>query len=434
MKQSNFYFFRRTAIFLSVLVAMLLATVVTGSADEKAPTRKEPLDLSLYTETVDMLDSEGWKYEPAENGGVLTLHDFYLKGDHSLNYGAGLIYGDGTITIVLEGTNVIETTSSYFRPLMQSKGLAAKDVSWIIKESENKGSLEIRNGSGEIKEKNNPYGFSADDLTIESGAVTSDIEFCMIAGTFTLNGGSLTVTVPEEIENSYPVCTTEAEGSDVIINGGKLVIPQGDWGITAGESGAGDFVLNGGSVEVHSDMAAIFATDIKLKDGYLKASGKVRATRFAVDTSEYQGSGSARGSVNLDGSASVEYDPKAYKTYKWIEFPHEHSGAGNWIFDGDKHWKLCECGEKADVARHSLGEWTVVKEATSAVNGEKVRKCEICAFEEKEVIPVKAASGSDKTDTSAETGDRIELTVPLMLALLSAAGIGSVAVVRRKSS
>ena len=93
MKQSNFYFFRRTAIFLSVLVAMLLATVVTGSADEKAPTRKEPLDLSLYTETVDMLDSEGWKYEPAENGGVLTLHDFYLKGDHSLNYGAGLIYG-----------------------------------------------------------------------------------------------------------------------------------------------------------------------------------------------------------------------------------------------------------------------------------------------------------------------------------------------------
>ena len=49
------------------------------------------------------------------------------------------------------------------------------------------------------------------------------------------------------------------------------MIPQGDWGITAGESGAGDFVLNGGSVEVHSDMAAIFATDIKLKDGYLKA-------------------------------------------------------------------------------------------------------------------------------------------------------------------
>ena len=50
------------------------------------------------------------------------------------------------------------------------------------------------------------------------------------------------------------------------------------------------------------------------------------------------------------------------------------------------------------------------------------------------MIPVKAVSGSDKTDTSAETGDRIELTVPLMLALLSAAGIGSVAVVRRKSS
>lgn len=118
MKQWTFSCLRKSVLVLLMLLMALAFTVITVSADDKTPTRTDQLDLTQYTTTVDNLDSEGWKYEPSENGGTLTLHDFYLKGDHSLNYGAGLIRGKGTITIVLEGTNVIETTSNFYKYLI----------------------------------------------------------------------------------------------------------------------------------------------------------------------------------------------------------------------------------------------------------------------------------------------------------------------------
>ena len=90
-----------TALLLTL--AMLLALAVTASADEATPTRTENLNLSAYTEVTDMLDTEGWKYEPGQNGGTLTLRDFYLKGAHNADGFSGLLTGEGTVTIVLEG-------------------------------------------------------------------------------------------------------------------------------------------------------------------------------------------------------------------------------------------------------------------------------------------------------------------------------------------
>lgn len=435
MKQWTFSILRKSAAGLLMLLMLLAFTVITVSADEKTPTRTDQLDLRQYTQTEDRLETEGWKYEPSENGGTLTLHDFYLKGDHSLNYGAGLIHGKGTITIVLEGTNVVETTSDAYKYLLGDD--MQNNVSWIIKASGGEGILELKNGSGSIKEGDNPYGFSGKDLTIESGTVISDMEFCSLGNDFTLTKGSLTITVPKEV-TATDVSAVYAEGS-TIINGGTLKISQGYIGVHTGYYGDG-FVLNAGNVQIDSSGAAVYTPaekQPKLKGGYLVASGGIRATNAAIDTSEYKGDGFARGSANLDGSDAVTYAPENYKTYRWIEFPHVHKASGDWASNDTEHWKLCSCGEKLDAGKHSFGEWKVVKEAAVGTKGEKVRQCEVCGFEEKADIPAVAAAGSGNGGSSAKsakTGDSMNLAVPFLLMLLSAAGIGGTMIMRRKSS
>ena len=66
------------AAFLMTMVLMLLC-VGTAYADSKAPTRTEPLDLTNLIAAEDHLSDEGWKWEPTEDGGTLTLRNFYLR-------------------------------------------------------------------------------------------------------------------------------------------------------------------------------------------------------------------------------------------------------------------------------------------------------------------------------------------------------------------
>lgn len=394
-----------TALLLTL--AMLLALAVTASADEATPTRTENLNLSAYTEVTDMLDTEGWKYEPGQNGGTLTLRNFYLKGAHNAEGFSGLLTGEGTVTIVLEGANVIETTSDWYRPLMSSTS-SNMDVSWIIKAGESGGSLSIRH-CGTVNNKNNPYAFAGDDLTIQSGTVDSNMEFCNVEGDFRLEGGSLTVTVSDVIDDSYPVRTIGSEQgkSNVVISGGKLSIPCGDWAITAGSNRSGDIIMTGGEVNVASDQAALYAANIKLSGGHLIAVGQARATLFAVDTSDYTGTGVVIGSVNADGSDPTSYVADNYRTYKWIEFPHQHT----------------------------FGDWDTVKKPTTKETGLKIRTCTECGYEEQQELPKRSNGGSGDSQTpqdtetktgsvqSAKTADGMDLPLYLTLTVLAASGI-----------
>ena len=53
---------------------------------------------------------------------------------------------------------------------------------------------------------------------------------------------------------------------------------------------------------------------------------------------------------------------------------------------------VCEvCGQAVEVKGHSFGEWTVVREATKKVDGEKTRKCNNCGYTE--TITIAAISG-----------------------------------------
>ena len=85
---------------------------------------------------------------------------------------------------------------------------------------------------------------------------------------------------------------------------------------------------------------------------------------------------------------------------------------GEWsAFDGEKHVRSCECGEK-EYASHTAGEWETVKEATYTSTGAKVRKCTVCGtVVSREEIPAKVkdttkpvgTTTTNKTETTTTT-------------------------------
>ena len=148
---------RKKGVWICVMLAAMLLTLCGGCVPAYAAgtvTRTTEMDLTTMTTTADHLSSEGWKWEPTADGGTLTLRGFYMKADHATPYPHALIQGKGNVVIVLEGENVIETTSSWYWPLLSGDG---KTVNWTIREGEKGSSLEFK--MPESTAKNHlPYG------------------------------------------------------------------------------------------------------------------------------------------------------------------------------------------------------------------------------------------------------------------------------------
>ena len=92
---------------------------------------------------------------------------------------------------------------------------------------------------------------------------------------------------------------------------------------------------------------------------------------------------------------------------------------GEWsAFDGEKHVRSCECGEK-EYASHTAGEWETVKEATYTSAGEKVRKCTVCGtVVSREEIPAKVKDTTKPVGTT--TTNKTETTTTTTTSLTSA--------------
>ena len=152
----------------AMLTALLLVLFGIPSAlAAGTPTRTEKLDLTALTVPEDHLADEGWKWEPTQEGGTLTLRNFYQKCQHN---GNGMILAKGKITLVLEGENVLETTSDLYQPLVSSySDENVKNADWTIRESEAGGSLTLKMPEGVGEQKHYPYGFFADHFVVESG-------------------------------------------------------------------------------------------------------------------------------------------------------------------------------------------------------------------------------------------------------------------------
>ena len=69
---------------------------------------------------------------------------------------------------------------------------------------------------------------------------------------------------------------------------------------------------------------------------------------------------------------------KIEATYKDAPPSHTHSYGTEWKYDDTNHWHECACGDKANLAAHSAGEWIVDTAATETADGSKHKECTVC--------------------------------------------------------
>ncbi len=67
---------------------------------------------------------------------------------------------------------------------------------------------------------------------------------------------------------------------------------------------------------------------------------------------------------------------------------HVHTYSDEWEYDDENHYHNATCShnEKADVALHTYSGWVRTKKESVDEEGERLRKCLICGYEEKEII------------------------------------------------
>lgn len=77
-----------------------------------------------------------------------------------------------------------------------------------------------------------------------------------------------------------------------------------------------------------------------------------------------------------------------------------HSFGIEWKSDADNHWHECACGEKADVAAHTFGDWTTIKAATATEAGSREKSCTTCGYKVTESIPATGTGTGGGTTTT----------------------------------
>ena len=139
---------------------------------------------------------------------------------------------------------------------------------------------------------------------------------------------------------------------------------------------------------------------------------------------------------------------------------HEHSYSEEWNSDENNHWHVCECGDKADTAAHTYGDWKVIKEATETEKGSRERICSVCGYMQAEVIPVTGTGQPvepteptdpptdpkqptdpakpeqpDKPDSdNPKTGDSSNMALWISLMLVSCGGVLGMLFYKRKNA
>lgn len=106
-----------------------------------------------------------------------------------------------------------------------------------------------------------------------------------------------------------------------------------------------------------------------------------------------------------------------------------HEYTGEWKYDNENHWQLCQCGEKGNISAHKFGEWNVTKEPSASEEGSRVKVCSVCGYKFTETIPANSGSTSGnasdntpKSDVSANTGDDSNIALWAAVMMLAAAG------------
>ena len=110
------------------------------------------------------------------------------------------------------------------------------------------------------------------------------------------------------------------------------------------------------------------------------------------------------------GEQTIVATDKAGNTTTVTVIMHVHSYGTEWKNDATSHWHVCACGEKSEATAHNFGEWITDREATESDTGEKHRTCQICSYEEKEVIPAMGERNAGKFDMNVQKDEKVPET------------------------
>ncbi len=127
---------------------------------------------------------------------------------------------------------------------------------------------------------------------------------------------------------------------------------------------------------------------------------------------------------------------KGEETFEYGEIA-DHTFSEGWAMDETSHWHICtDCQvEKSEEGEHTFGDWTVKKEATERREGERVRSCTVCGYEESETIAKLTPETTETTTTAAteESGGGCASTVTGSIGILMAiVGISGGLIIRKK--
>ena len=95
---------------------------------------------------------------------------------------------------------------------------------------------------------------------------------------------------------------------------------------------------------------------------------------------------SEAGTYKVEVTATSQASATSKKTASIVIPAFEHSYS--WQSDKTNHWKHCSIGNE-DTAQeaHQFDGWTVIKQASIGVEGEKERNCKVCGYKETATIP-----------------------------------------------
>ncbi len=122
-----------------------------------------------------------------------------------------------------------------------------------------------------------------------------------------------------------------------------------------------------------------------------------------TDTGVWQPGTRLEPTESEDGSQEYISAEYGKVTVKIPALGHEHRWSG-WESDSDRHWRVCDCGEKKDLAAHIFGAWVTDREPLENEPGNRHRVCEECGYVEDQSIvyggvTTEVVSGENVPDT-----------------------------------
>ncbi len=308
---------RIVGIFLSLVLVMGMVPLIGFTS--KADTYKIRIgDNEGVDNTADEASGTGWRYTPATDSGkpTLTLTNANISGDYGI-----LSNGIGSINIVLVGNNTITSTTN--------EGINIDNDSGFLTIS----------GEGTLTVNGNTDGIKANNVTLDSGAVT-------IIGNGD-NGNGIYANSGVEVNGGNVKATGNSVGiyanNGVEVNGGNVSVSGTSYGIYGG---SGTIIINGGTVVAGSSEcgSGITANYLYVNSGTKSfvAVGKEKALDCHYIMNEIPGvgwtntegtEGEAYIAINKDPGHSGE-DLESYKKVRFPQQPEVIEGANQTVSAG----------------------------------------------------------------------------------------------------